>query len=71
MILADATSKDVLTLQAWRLVALEMRVISAEKDTHQAVGISQDVAGNALALEPEKIDKTIHRTGQTPVNQRI
>src|SRR5438552_7950740 len=42
--LSDALGKDLLTLQAGRLVALEMRIISAENDTYQAVSISQDVA---------------------------
>jgi hypothetical protein len=64
-------SEDYLALEAGRLVALEMRVISAEKDAHQAVGISQDLARNALTLQTEEIDQTIHRTGDTPVNERI
>ena len=48
-----------------------MRVISAKKETLQALSISKNVAWNALTFHFEEIEKSINCTRDTSVNQRI
>jgi hypothetical protein len=48
-----------------------MRVISAKKETLQALSISKNVAWNALTFHFEEIEKSINSTRDTPMNQRI
>jgi hypothetical protein len=57
--------------QSWGFISLEVWVVAAEKEALQTLCISKNLAGDALALYFEGIDKPVHRTSQTPVNQRI
>jgi len=48
-----------------------MRVIPAKKEALQALSISKNFAWNTLTFRFEEIDKSINRTRDTPMNQRI
>jgi hypothetical protein len=48
-----------------------MPVIRAKKEALQALSISKNVAWDALTFHLEEIEKSIHCTRDTPMNQRI
>ena len=50
---------------------MEVRVISAKKETFQALCIPKNVVWNALTLPLEKIGKSVDSASNTSVNQGI
>jgi hypothetical protein len=49
-------------------VSLEVRVITAKKETLQTLGIPKNRAWNALALYFKEFDKPVNRASKSPVN---
>src|ERR1035441_4347760 len=58
-------------LQPWRFVALEVRIVAAEQEALQSVGVAENLSRDAFPLHLEEIGETVDGGDDFCVDQRV
>ena len=67
----NALIQNWLMSKAWRLIPIEVRIISCKKKALQSLCIAKNIAWNPLAFPTDEIDESVDCAGNALVEQGI